>query len=75
MYFSTGIETSCITVDPFIVLKRNNDAHNSVGGTGPAGFCNICPRKKNRRSKKKCISCEVTVCNEHVVFMCQKCYN
>ncbi|XP_044742586.1 piggyBac transposable element-derived protein 4-like [Chrysoperla carnea] len=41
--------------------------------TGKDGFCSYCPRRKNRKTKKKCRQCSLPVCNEHVAFLCMKC--
>ncbi len=38
------------------------------------GFCAECPRRKNRKTKKYCKKCEKAVCNEHTVFLCEKCF-
>lgn len=40
----------------------------------PTGYCAICPRRKNRRSKKTCSACNQSLCTEHVTFMCSTCY-
>lgn len=37
------------------------------------GFCAFCPRRKNRKSKKRCVSCSVAICTEHTTFSCLTC--
>nr|CAH7740008.1 unnamed protein product [Callosobruchus chinensis] len=40
---------------------------------GLYSICGICPRRKNRRTKVICNSCNVPVCREHTVPTCTRC--
>ncbi|CAH1984346.1 unnamed protein product [Acanthoscelides obtectus] len=48
------------------------DTNASVSASG---FCGICPRKTNRRTKKQCSKCNIPICNYHVTFICSTCSN
>ncbi|KAJ8881361.1 hypothetical protein PR048_017842 [Dryococelus australis] len=37
------------------------------------GFCGICPRGKNRRTKKICARYTIPICNEYTMFTCVRC--
>lgn len=44
-----------------------------TASTSAEGRCAICPRRKNRKTKKTCCKCAKYLCNEHVNFLCQQC--
>lgn len=35
------------------------------------GMCSLCPRRKNRKTRKTCCKCSVFLCNEHSKFICK----
>lgn len=37
------------------------------------GFCGFCPRRKNRRTKKRCVECNIAICPAHTNFKCLPC--
>lgn len=37
------------------------------------GMCSLCPRRKNRKTKKTCCKCSAYLCNEHCRSICQRC--
>lgn len=37
------------------------------------GICHLCPRRKNRKTKKVCYKCKKHICNEHTEFNCTNC--
>lgn len=39
----------------------------------PEGLCAYCPRRKNRKTVKKCGKCKKSICTSHTKFMCVKC--
>lgn len=35
--------------------------------------CALCPRKKDKKTKMICPSCERTMCDDHRVYLCEEC--
>uniref|UniRef100_A0A6P7H617 Protein tramtrack, beta isoform-like isoform X9 n=1 Tax=Diabrotica virgifera virgifera TaxID=50390 RepID=A0A6P7H617_DIAVI len=42
---------------------------------GRYAMCSLCPRRKNRKTKKSCCKCAKYLCNEHSKFLCHECLN
>lgn len=66
---------------PNLPLKLRDSIKQLVGvedqipevRVGATGMCSLCPRRKNRKTKKTCCKCSVYLCNEHSNVICQKC--
>lgn len=63
-----------ISSDLKFLMKRFVSAPRPISVPRPSGFCSICPRHKNRRSKKACTSCKQLLCTEHITYMCLMCF-
>ena len=36
--------------------------------------CKFCPRQKDKKTKERCVSCEIPICKEHTVTICANCH-
>ncbi|KAH9637284.1 hypothetical protein HF086_006928 [Spodoptera exigua] len=73
-HISRRICVENISSDLKFLMKRFVPAPRPISEPRPSGFCSICPRRKNRRSKKACTLCKQLLCTEHITYMCLMCF-
>lgn len=55
------------------LLKPSEAVDELKKSVGIYGICKVCPRRKNRKTKKTCVCCDKYVCTEHAVTFCEEC--
>lgn len=53
--------------------EATNEETNPRKPYGVTGRCQICPCKKDRKSKTRCVKCQSFICKEHTVPLCILC--
>ncbi|GBP09955.1 hypothetical protein EVAR_70926_1 [Eumeta japonica] len=56
------------------IIKRFSETEPGPSSTEkPDGICALCPRRKNRKTKKTSVTCKKFLCTEHTITICAVC--